>query len=710
MSFEIVMCELFPIELGRSPRKLQNSYKKTVAPRLRERPDRSDPPTIKKLKGWNLWRYRVGDHRIIYEVNIKKKTVTLMMIGPRDSIYDRLGHVPNVGPSTRIVSQPELSGYLEEKPTAEMVGRALVASDEVEQPSEPTGRSGQELPQRLDSAFLKQCGVSVKFHGRLARVSTEGQLLSCGVPDDVIERVMNSLFPPSLEVIAQKPKRAVHSDEALDSAAQGERSLEEFMLALDEDQQPFVDRFEKERPKGPWMVKGGPGSGKSTVALYCIKGLADTANKPKLFSDKPLRILFTTFTKSLITASNHLLDTFGLELGKHHIDVRNVDKLATEFLPPDLQNISAIDSPRSQQERYIKGQIINGAMNACQKQIQGFGFSGRDTDFLLDEIEWVIVGDGLQSLDQYLKIDRQGRGRGLSPKQREHVWRFHTEIRRELKSAGRCLLADRLLAAYQNAESRYDYVFIDEAQDLKPVAIRFCLKLATDPSHVFLTADPNQTIYGASMPWKRVSEDLNFRGRTKIFKRNYRTTAETWDGIREIINSLSDADQETLDEEPIFHGEYPSLYKYSGSDDEVDLLNRWISESAIQERVSSSCVAVLCPRNKDCQRIARSLDRSLNAQAFNTSNLNLSHPGVKVMTMHAAKGLQFPVVAVTGLDHGLMPWSARGGMDPVENEMKLRRLFFVACSRAMRRLLVMGSAQKPSPFLSTLTEDAWEML
>ena len=60
------------------------------------------------------------------------------------------------------------------------------------------------------------------------------------------------------------------------------------------------------------------------------------------------------------------------------------------------------------------------------------------------------------------------------------------------------------------------------------------------------------------------------------------------------------------------------------------------------------------------------------------------------MTMHSAKGLQYPAVAVLGLTEGQMPWHARGGEHPIELNHKLRRLFYVACTRSMSRLLVIG--------------------
>ena len=54
---------------------------------------------------------------------------------------------------------------------------------------------------------------------------------------------------------------------------------------------------------------------------------------------------------------------------------------------------------------------------------------------------------------------------------------------------------------------------------------------------------------------------------------------------------------------------------------------------------------------------------------------------VSVMTMHAAKGLEFPVVFIAGCEKDLIPLK-RPGADPAEE----RRLFYVAMTRAMERL------------------------
>jgi len=87
---------------------------------------------------------------------------------------------------------------------------------------------------------------------------------------------------------------------------------------------------------------------------------------------------------------------------------------------------------------------------------------------------------------------------------------------------------------------------------------------------------------------------------------------------------------------------------------------------------------------------------------------------VTLMTLHAAKGLEFPVVVIIGLEEGLLPHSraADEGRDGVEEE---RRLCFVGITRAQQHLMVTHarfrsvfgktSASIPSRFLQEMLGD-----
>lgn len=81
--------------------------------------------------------------------------------------------------------------------------------------------------------------------------------------------------------------------------------------------------------------------------------------------------------------------------------------------------------------------------------------------------------------------------------------------------------------------------------------------------------------------------------------------------------------------------------------------------------------------------------------------------GVTLMTVHAAKGLEFDTVFVTGLEEGLFPHEGMG--DEARDEEEERRLFYVAMTRAkntliltmarVRRIYGTDYLQEPSQFL-----------
>jgi superfamily I DNA/RNA helicase len=85
---------------------------------------------------------------------------------------------------------------------------------------------------------------------------------------------------------------------------------------------------------------------------------------------------------------------------------------------------------------------------------------------------------------------------------------------------------------------------------------------------------------------------------------------------------------------------------------------------------------------------------------------------VSLLTLHAAKGLEFPVVFIAGCEDGLVPLVREGKyFDPAEE----RRLFYVGMTRA-KELLYLTSARRrtmygktnearPSPFLADIKEE-----
>jgi len=86
---------------------------------------------------------------------------------------------------------------------------------------------------------------------------------------------------------------------------------------------------------------------------------------------------------------------------------------------------------------------------------------------------------------------------------------------------------------------------------------------------------------------------------------------------------------------------------------------------------------------------------------------------VSLMTLHCAKGLEFPVVFIVGIEEGLLPHYRRG--DEIEDLEEERRLCYVGITRAKERLFLsraerrstfgVGRANLPSRFLDELPEE-----
>jgi len=90
---------------------------------------------------------------------------------------------------------------------------------------------------------------------------------------------------------------------------------------------------------------------------------------------------------------------------------------------------------------------------------------------------------------------------------------------------------------------------------------------------------------------------------------------------------------------------------------------------------------------------------------------------ISLLTLHASKGLEFPVVFLTGCENGLLPLRF-GGADVDSNLDEERRLFFVGMTRARERLFLshakrrlwrgQSREQNVSPFVAAIEQELLE--
>lgn len=122
---------------------------------------------------------------------------------------------------------------------------------------------------------------------------------------------------------------------------------------------------------------------------------------------------------------------------------------------------------------------------------------------------------------------------------------------------------------------------------------------------------------------------------------------------------------------------------------------QWVSQTARLEKVIKKTAKAAEAYERMLLQSNRfeNIKDFLYAQALDQDSdaLDYGVEKVSLLTLHAAKGLEFPVVFVAGCEQGLIPF-ARDGLS-IENLEEERRLFYVAMTRAMD-ILCLTYAQK----------------
>lgn len=103
------------------------------------------------------------------------------------------------------------------------------------------------------------------------------------------------------------------------------------------------------------------------------------------------------------------------------------------------------------------------------------------------------------------------------------------------------------------------------------------------------------------------------------------------------------------------------------------------------------------------ETLGQLLDR-ISFDSGDKSNKERDRSSVFLLTMHNAKGLEFPTVFAAGINTSYMPFFMRKDRVEIEEE---RRLFYVAATRAIKQLVISTGAEKHSRFLSEVNRSLY---
>ncbi len=648
---------------------------------------RPDAKVKKQLKnmGGKLHRLRAGGFRILY--TFAEPYVSLLSVRKRDeSTYDDDIEVDFLG------------GDVETPDTARPQPAKAQSWESWLGPAPSVERT---LPRTIDDPLLDALGVADQFRDPLRSAATEDALLACAVPQDILLKVLDAVLGTSERAVAAQPDLVL--DRADDLLRFKEGDLLGFLLRLNPEQEKWVTWGVKS--DHPTLLKGSPGTGKSTVALYRVRSMIEALRKKGVAEP---RILFTTYTRALTRVSEQLLARL---LGKDAslVDVRTADAVIREVASLSTDLALATDQDvASAAKAAIDGAGLQGNALVIASQREALRKLG--IPFLLDEFRSVIEGRGLSSLASYLEAPRAGRGKALTKTQREAVWRAYEAYTAELSKKRKTTFEGIRLKARDRLRSgavtpRYDGVLVDEVQDLPIVTVSVLVGLATTRGGIFLTADANQSIYGSGFRWKDIADGLSFQGSTGVLRANHRSTREIGEAAEAYLEAGGGSgrlDDERVSPQYVHDGALPAVRAVENDADEARLIARFFRGAARDLRLGRGGSAVLVPTNQAALRLADDLRAAdIPADKIDVRDIDLAAPGVKVITQKSAKGLEFPIVAVAGFE----PVTTQDD----EALGEARRAAYVAMTRAMRALLVVVPSGHKSKLLDGFDDAHWNV-
>lgn len=251
---------------------------------------------------------------------------------------------------------------------------------------------------------------------------------------------------------------------------------------------------------------------------------------------------------------------------------------------------------------------------------------------------------------------------------------------------------------------QYGALLIDEGHDFQPEWLKLVAQMV-DPAvnSLLLLFDDAQSIYSRGRPkisFKQLG--IQARGRTTILRLNYRNTAEVLGVAYAFAQHVLSPESADDDGVPLIrpesaerHGVKPVLLELPRFKDEVSKIASRFRELAGGGRKWGD-MAIVYRADFMGEEARRQLTEANIPYSFlkeERAPSALAADTVKIVTLHACKGLEFPVVAIPGV--GYMPLER-------EDEKDETRLLYVGMTRAMDELIL--TAHKRTSFVKRLRD------
>jgi superfamily I DNA/RNA helicase len=463
---------------------------------------------------------------------------------------------------------------------------------------------------------------------------------------------------------------------------------EKWTVFLHPEQRQWVERDYT----GPARVAGSAGTGKTIVVLHRAAYLARTHTDA--------RVLLTTFSDTLANALHTKLKRLvGSEPRlAERIDVHSLNALG-------LRLYKSHCGPVNLASREAVRELLGAASQAV-------GDHKFRLHFLLTEWEQVVDAWQLENWEAYRDVARLGRKTRLPEAQRAVLWAIFERVRdglQERKLATHAGLFTALASALAKGKhSPFDFVVVDEAQDISVAHLRFFAALGGGrPNALFFAGDLGQRIFQQPFSWKSLGVDI--RGRSRTLRVNYRTSHQIRTQADRLLGpTVTDVDgnrEDRTDTVSVFNGPLPDICVLATESEEIKAIGAWLAEQS-KAGVLPHEFGLFVRSAAQLERAQAAVKESGLPFKILDEHVETTSGHVSISTMHLAKGLEFRAVVVMACDDEIIPLQER--IETVGDDADLqevydteRHLLYVACTRARDHLLV-TSVEPASEFLDDL--------
>jgi superfamily I DNA/RNA helicase len=529
--------------------------------------------------------------------------------------------------------------------------------------------------------------AEIKFTpaGDIRRIDVALLNLAIGITPEVAQPISAGTDPFD-HPDAQRRFRVMNNVEELERAL--EYPWEKWAVFLHPAQRELVERSYS----GPARVSGSAGTGKTVVALHRAVFLAR--------ENPGARVLLTTFSDTLANSLKTKLRSL----------VSNEPRIGERI---EVHSMNAVGRRlfelNSGRPNIAPQETVRQLLARASEEVNEHSFS---LNFLMAEWEDVVDAWQLESWEAYRDVLRLGRKTRLPEKRRATLWTVFERVRLDMKARNLITYSDLfgLLASYfsQSGHSPYDFIVVDEAQDVSVPQLRFLASLGGwRPEGLFFAGDLGQRIFQQPFSWKALGVDI--RGRSRTLRVNYRTSHQIRMQADQLLEpELADVDGNVEGRRgtiSVFNGPEPTIMVLESRELEIDTVSVWLMER-LSENVAPHEIGVFVRSAAEIDRACAAAEKAGVHFRILDENVEVTRDHVSISTMHLAKGLEFRAVTVMACDDDVIPLQKR--IETVSDVTDLeevynteRHLLYVACTRARDHLLV-TSVDPASEFLDDL--------